>query len=255
MTVQDTIKKLREKHGLSQDQLAERVMVTRQAVSRWETGETQPNTETLKLLSKEFDVSINTLLGSPRQLICQCCGMPLSEDEVISKESDGTFNEDYCKWCYADGTYTYSDMDELIDVCVGQMTNKDFPEEQVRAYLRQLLPTLDYWKRYEELSDDGQFDAFKQKLMEEINDLHIEGMPKVERLNALVGKYVNLEYRLPNGMKVKFLNDQTTYLGNQLESEFGGERCFGILANMDFILICTYEKEGENPELVLYKKR
>ena len=63
MTVQDTIKSLREKHGLSQDQLAERVMVTRQAVSRWETGETQPNTDTLQLLSKEFDVSINTLLG------------------------------------------------------------------------------------------------------------------------------------------------------------------------------------------------
>lgn len=255
MTVQDIIKNLREKHGLSQDQLAERVMVTRQAVSRWETGETHPNTETLKLLSKEFDVSINTLLGSPRQLICQCCGMPLSEDEVISKESDGTFNENYCKWCYADGTYTYSNMDELIDVCVGQMANKDFPEEQVRAYMKQLLPTLDYWQRYEELSDDGQFDAFKQKLIEEINDLHIEGMPKVEKLNALVGKYVNLEYRLPNGMKVKFLNDQTTYLGNQLESESGGERCFGILANMDFILICTYEKEGDNPDLVLYKKR
>lgn len=255
MTVQDTIKNLREKHGLSQDQLAERVMVTRQAVSRWETGETQPNTETLKLLSKEFDVSINTLLGSPRQLKCQCCGMPLSEDEVISKESDGTFNEDYCKWCYADGTYTYSDMDELIDVCVGQMANEDFSEEQARAYLQQLLPTLDYWKRYEELSDDGQFDAFKQKVIEEINQLHIEGMPKVERLNALVGKYVNLEYRLPNGMKAKFLNDQTTYLGNQMPSEFGGERCFGILANMDFILICTYEKDGENPELVLYKKR
>ena len=235
--------------------LAERVMVTRQAVSRWETGETQPNTETLKLLSKEFDVSINTLLGSPRQLICQCCGMPLSEDEVISKEIDGTFNEDYCKWCYADGTYTYSDMDDLINVCVGQMVNEDYTEEQVRAYLQQLLPTLDYWKRYEELSDDGQFDAFKQKLIEEINDLHIEGMPKVEKLNALVGRYVNLEYRLPNGTKVKFLNDQATYLGNQMESEFGGERCFGILANMDFILICTYEGEGENPELVLYIKR
>lgn len=31
-------------------------------------------------------------------------------------ESDGTLNEDYCKWCYADGTYTYSNMDDLIDV-------------------------------------------------------------------------------------------------------------------------------------------
>ena len=60
---------------------------------------------------------------------------------------------------------------------------------------------------------------------------------------------MNLEYRLPNGQKVKFLDDQKTYLGNQLESEFGSERCFGIVANMDFIMICTYEKDGADPEL------
>ena len=75
------------------------------------------------------------------------------------------------------------------------------------------------------------------------------------KLNALVGKYVNLEYTLPNGEKVKFLDDQKTYLGNQMESEFGGDKCFGILASMDFILVCTYEKDGENPELLIYKKR
>lgn len=80
-------------------------------------------------------------------------------------------------------------------------------------------------------------------------------MPKVEKLNALVGAYVNLEYPLPNGAKVKLLDDNATYLGNQLESEFGGGRCFGVLANMDFILVSTYEAEGKNPELVLYKKR
>lgn len=255
MSTKDVIYELRVKKGLSQDELAEKVFVTRQAVSRWETGETVPNTETLKLLSKLFDVSINTLLGSPRQLRCQCCGMPLTEDDIISKEADGSFNEDYCKWCYADGTYTYSDMNDLIDVCVAHMVGENFTEEQAREYMKQMLPTLDYWKRYEELSDDGQFEEFKQKLIGEINDLHIDGMPKIEKLNALVGKYVNLEYRLPNGEKVKFLNDQTTYLGNQLESEFGGDRCFGVLANMDFILICTYEEGGANPELVLYKKR
>ena len=114
---------------------------------------------------------------------------------------------------------------------------------------------LDYWKRYDELIDNGQFEEFKKQLMNEINDLHIDGLPRVDKLNALVGKYVNLEYTLPNGQKVKFLNDQKTYLGNQLESEFGGDRCFGILAGMDFILVCTYEKDGENPELLIYKKR
>lgn len=65
MEPKDVILELRTRSGLSQDELAEKVYVTRQAVSRWENGETTPNTETLKLLSKLFDVSINTLLGSP----------------------------------------------------------------------------------------------------------------------------------------------------------------------------------------------
>ena len=255
METKDIIKNLREKHNLTQDQLAERVLVTRQAVSRWENGETQPNTDTLKLLSREFHVSINTLLGSPRKLICQCCGMPMEDDEIIGRDMDGSLNEAYCKWCYADGTYTYSNMDELINVCVGHMVNEQFTEEQARAYMKQILPQLDYWKRYDELSDNGQFEAFKQQLIAEINDLHVAGMPKVESLNALVGKFVNLAYPLPNGNRVQFLDDGTTYLGNQLESEFGGDRCFGILANMDFIMVATYEAEGANPELVCYKKR
>jgi len=89
-------------------------------------------------------------------------------------------NEEYCKWCYADGTYTYSNMDDLIDVCVKHMVNDKFTEEQARSYMKQLLPSLDYWKRYEELSDNGQFEAFKEQLIKEINDLHIEGLPKVE---------------------------------------------------------------------------
>jgi hypothetical protein len=111
-----------------------------------------PNTETLKLLSALFKVSINTLLGAPRQLICQCCGMPL-EDEIIGRNRDGSLNEDYCKWCYADGTYTYHDMDALIDVCVQHMVNENFSEEQARAYMKQVLPQLDYWKRHDELKD------------------------------------------------------------------------------------------------------
>ena len=65
METKNIILELRTKKGISQEELAEKVFVTRQAVSRWETGETVPNIETLKLLSKLFDVSINTLLGSP----------------------------------------------------------------------------------------------------------------------------------------------------------------------------------------------
>ena len=136
---------LRTKRGFSQDELAEKLFVTRQAVSRWENGETTPNTETLKLLSKLFDVSINTLLGAPRQLICQCCGMPL-EDSNISKETDGFFNEDYCKWCYADGEYMYHDMDDLIEVCVNHMASDTNSAEQARAYMKDLLPIIKFRK-------------------------------------------------------------------------------------------------------------
>ena len=254
METKDIILELRNRAGLSQEELAEKVFVTRQAVSRWENGETTPNTETLKLLSQLFDVSINTLLGSPRQLICQCCGMPL-DDSSISKEIDGIFNEEYCKWCYADGEYTYDNMDELIEFCAEHMANDTFSADQVRSYMKEMLPKLNYWKRYADLGGEEQFHAFKKQIIDEFNTLHIEGMPKVENLNALVGGFVNLEYRLPNGKLTKFLDDEATYLGNQLECEFGGDRCFGLIANMDFLLVCSYEENGANPELVVYKKR
>ncbi len=146
METKDIILELRTKKGYSQEELAEKLFVTRQAVSRWENGETVPNTETLKLLSKLFDVSINTLLGSPRTLICQCCGMPL-EDENISKEPDGEFNEDYCKWCYTDGKFIYSSLEQLIDFLAEHMSNKDFPPEQARAYFSEALPKLKHWQK------------------------------------------------------------------------------------------------------------
>ena len=252
METKDVLLGLRTKSGLSQDELAEKLFVTRQAVSRWENGETVPNTDTLKLLSQLFDVSINTLLGAPRRLVCQCCGMPL-EDADIGRNADGSLNEDYCKWCYADGTYTYSDMDDLIDVCVVNMAKDGFSEEQARDYMKRTLPTLDYWKNHAELAGDGEFERLKARLIDEINALGVEGMPRLEKLNALVGAYVNLAYPLPSGAAVKFLDEGTTYLGNQLDG-IGG-RCFGVLANADFILICTYGAEGADPVLLLYKKR
>ncbi|SCW35497.1 Predicted transcriptional regulators [Ruminococcaceae bacterium YRB3002] len=146
METKDIIRKLRESKDLTQDQLAEHLLVTRQAVSRWETGETQPNTETLKLLSREFDVSINTLLGSPIQLVCQCCGMPLTEDSMISKEPDGDFNEDYCKWCYADGHYTYETKDALLDFLLEHMPNPGNEDDEARrAQYDGYLSQLKHW--------------------------------------------------------------------------------------------------------------
>ena len=148
MEFQEVFAQLRQRTGLSQSEVAERLFVTRQAVSRWERGETIPEVETLQALSRLFGVSINTLLGSPRQLVCQCCGMPL-EDANISREPDGAFNEEYCKWCYANGKFVYTSLEELLNFLESHMANETWPPEQVRAYFEAQLPKLNHWKPFE----------------------------------------------------------------------------------------------------------
>ena len=148
METKDVLLKLRTEKGLSQEELAAKVYVTRQAVSRWENGETVPNTETLKLLSKFYEVSINTLLGSPMKLFCQCCGMPL-QDDYTSREPDGTFNEAYCKWCYADGKFVYQSVEEIVDYLAKHLSNDEWPEEAARQYYEKQIPLLRHWKRDE----------------------------------------------------------------------------------------------------------
>lgn len=146
MEPKDILKSLRIKAELSQEQLAEKIFVTRQAVSRWENGETTPNVETLQLLSQLYNVTINTLLGSPKKLICQCCGAPL-DDNSTSREPDGTFNENYCKWCYTDGEFVYESLDTLVDYLANHLSHPGWPVEEARKFFEKQLPELDYWKK------------------------------------------------------------------------------------------------------------
>ncbi len=147
MEFKDVFTQLRENAHLSQADVAGKLFVTRQAVSRWECGETMPNTATLAQISKLFDVSINTLLGSPRQLYCQSCGMPLS-DGILGHEGDGTPNEDYCQWCYNDGGFlTDCTMEEMLETCVGIMKEQGMPEEAARSHMTEILPKLSRWKK------------------------------------------------------------------------------------------------------------
>ena len=74
--------------------------------------------------------------------------MPL-DDSTLSKEPDGTFNEEYCKWCYTDGEFVYTDLKELTDFLVGHMANENWPPEQARAYFEARLPELHYWQQGE----------------------------------------------------------------------------------------------------------
>lgn len=146
MTTSEVLKKVREDNALTQDEMAEKLFVTRQAVSRWENGETVPNTESLKLISKTFGVSVNTLLGSPRHLVCQMCGMPLDDDGNISREADGELNEEYCKWCYTDGKFMYRSVDEVADY-LAEHFHGNYTVEQAREHFRGELSKLDHWNK------------------------------------------------------------------------------------------------------------
>ena len=146
MEFKDVFTDLRKKAGLSQQAAAERLFVTRQAVSRWERGETVPEVETLGAVSRLFGVSINTLLGSPRTLVCQSCGMPL-EDGLLAREADGSLNEKYCKWCWSEGQFLQEcTMEEMVEHCIPFMPLAQSDPQACRDYMEALLPTLERWK-------------------------------------------------------------------------------------------------------------
>ncbi len=109
--------------------------------------------------------------------------------------------------------------------------------------------------RYIKIDGKGKYDEFKQTLIDEFNGLNISGMAKITELYPLVGNYVNLEYALPNEQAVKFLDDNSMYLGNQVECEFGEGRCFGLIAGMDFLLVAEYGVNCSDAELIMYKRR
>ena len=81
MALGQNIMELRKKNGLSQEQLGEKVNVTRQTISNWELEETQPNPDQLKLLSKALNVSVDDLIDNDIQNVV------LSKVKVTEKQT------------------------------------------------------------------------------------------------------------------------------------------------------------------------
>lgn len=153
MQIDSIIKDVRKQSGLTQEEMAERLFVTRQAVSRWENGETTPNIETLKLLSKEFGIPASRLLGLSAEPICQSCGMDLKTLDDFGTASDGGVHTDYCKYCVTKGEFTNArTLDEMIESnlrFLGEYNKEkglSFTPEQARVELKKHLVTLKRWK-------------------------------------------------------------------------------------------------------------
>lgn len=94
----------------------------------------------------------------------------------------------------------------------------------------------------------------KAQLIEEFNALGIEDMEDVTDLNALKGSFVNLEYTLASGQTIKFWDDNKIYLGNQICKK-NSDRCYGLTADENYLLVCEYSENGTEAEIVVFKKR
>ncbi len=94
----------------------------------------------------------------------------------------------------------------------------------------------------------------KEELIAEFNALGIEDMEEVKGLNALSGAFVNVAYKLPGGQEIRFWDDSRIYLGNQLCKK-GSDRCYGLTADENYLLVCEYGEDGSDAEIVIYKRR
>lgn len=148
MAIKDVLPQVRKEKGMTQEQLARKLFVTRQAVSRWENGETTPSIDMTKLIAVALDVPVIRLLDMPQEPSCQCCGTPFSVPNMPrGTNADGAENPDYCKWCYDDGAFAYKTMDDVIEVSapyLAQATGVSLDEAV--SFMGALLPTLDHWK-------------------------------------------------------------------------------------------------------------
>lgn len=83
---------------------------------------------------------------------CQSCSMPMSKPEDFGTTADGHRQNDYCAYCYRAGAFITPEMTmpQMIDFCVGVMARQGImPEEQARAMLTEVVPTLKRWRECE----------------------------------------------------------------------------------------------------------
>lgn len=148
MKVGEAIAIARKRAGYTQEQLAARVFVTRQAVSRWENGDSDPSIDMRKLLAGVLNMPVAELLELPDEPACQCCGTPFSVPNMpFGTNADGSENPDYCSWCYESGQFTSAGLDDLIERNVPfLMEATGYSQEEAVSFMGAVMPTLKRWK-------------------------------------------------------------------------------------------------------------
>ena len=149
MAVKDVLAQIRKEKGVTQEELAAKLYVTRQAVSRWETGETTPSVDMCKLIAVALDVPVMRVLDLPREPSCQCCGTPFSVPNMpCGTDADGAKNPAYCKWCYDEGQFADATMDDVIEKSAPYLVAATGVSlDEAVSFMGALLPTLARWKQ------------------------------------------------------------------------------------------------------------
>lgn len=149
MAMSDTITQIRTEKGLTQEQMARDLFVTRQAISRWETGETSPSIDMVKLICVTYSIPLERFFEMPAEYYCQCCSMPIPDESLHGTEADGSPSDHYCKWCYQEGEFTAKDvdMDQFIEATAQMEADAmGISREEAVSLMATLLPHLDRWK-------------------------------------------------------------------------------------------------------------
>lgn len=109
MKLGEQLKQLRLEKGYTQEELANKLFVTRQTISNWETEKGQPDIENIVLLAQTFDISIDELMTGKRLII--------SEKNAIGKKH--FYCLDYLVNCIVGATndHTTSNINPLADLC------------------------------------------------------------------------------------------------------------------------------------------
>lgn len=84
-----------------------------------------------------------------KQLFCQSCGMPMTEEAHFGRNQDGSKNEEYCCYCMKNGVMEDCTLEEMIGICaeieVREGVSPDI--DSARKKLTEFLPTLKRWKK------------------------------------------------------------------------------------------------------------
>ena len=125
MRLEEKLTVLRKESGYTQLDLAEKVRVSRQAISKWETGRALPSAENLKYLSELFGVSVDYLLSDditeePKQTKQEPAPEPLAEEAVFPEKEEGK----KVRWKYIAALLLAVLLGLLIGVFVGKYSER-----------------------------------------------------------------------------------------------------------------------------------